>query len=230
MIASNDTSGFASALPGDVLSFRSHTRAKGVRRIALIGGFQPRKCGIATFTTDIYVHLGASRCSLEIDMHVIDDGRSGLVYEGVRSVISADRVEDYRAAARTINDDAVDAIWLQHEYGIFGGEAGAMVLELVDRVAAPLIVTLHTVLAEPSLQQRNVLDHLLRRASRVMVMSQHSAWLLQEVHQVDPNRIAVIPHGAPDRPFGRGEEFKARAGLAGRKVMMTFGLLGPGKG
>jgi len=230
MIASNDTSGFVSALPGDVLSFRSHPRAKGVRRLALIGGFRPRKCGIATFTTDIYVQLGASGAALAIDMHVIDDGRAGLVYEDVRSTICADRVEDYVAAARTINDDAVDAVWLQHEYGIFGGKAGSMVLELVNRVAAPLIVTLHTVLAEPSPEQRAVIEQLLRRASRVMVMSQHAAWLLQEVHEVDPKRISVIPHGAPDRPFGRGEDFKARAGLAGRKVMMTFGLLGPGKG
>ncbi|OYZ46576.1 MAG: glycosyl transferase family 1, partial [Novosphingobium sp. 16-62-11] len=165
-----------------------------------------------------------------IDMHVIDGGRSGLVYEAVRSVIRADVAEDFIAAARTINADGVDAVWLQHEYGIFGGEAGAMVLELVDRVAAPLIVTLHTVLAEPSPAQRRVLEHILRRASRIMVMSRHAAWLLKDVHQVDPNRIVVIPHGAPDRPFGRSDEFKARAGLTGRKVMMTFGLLSHGKG
>ncbi|HQS69714.1 MAG: glycosyl transferase family 1 [Novosphingobium sp. 28-62-57] len=230
MIASNDASGFANAVAGDVLSFSRHPHARGGRRLALIGGFRPRKCGIATFTTDVYVQLGASRCTSEIDMHVIDGGRSGLVYEAVRSVIRADVAEDFIAAARTINADGVDAVWLQHEYGIFGGEAGAMVLELVDRVAAPLIVTLHTVLAEPSPAQRRVLEHILRRASRIMVMSRHAAWLLKDVHQVDPNRIVVIPHGAPDRPFGRSDEFKARAGLTGRKVMMTFGLLSHGKG
>ncbi|MCX7284519.1 MAG: glycosyltransferase family 4 protein [Novosphingobium sp.] len=230
MIASNDTSGFANAVAGDVLSFRRHPRAKGVRRLALIGGFRPRKCGIATFTTDIYEQLGASCGTLAIDMHVIDDDRSGLVYEDVRSVIRAERAEDYIAAARTMNADGVDAVWLQHEYGIFGGEAGAMVLELVDHVAAPLIVTLHTVLADPSPAQRKVLEHILSRASKIMVMSQHAASLLHDVHRVDHARIAVIPHGAPDRPFGRGDELKARAGLTGRKVMMTFGLLGHGKG
>lgn len=218
------------ATPGSVLSFLRRSDSSARHRIALIGGFCPRKCGIATFTTDIYEQLGAHHEDVKIDLHVIDDPRSPLEYEGVRGTICADNREDYRAAARRINEDAVDAVWLQHEYGIFGGEAGEMVLDLVDRVAAPLIVTLHTVLAEPSARQRRILEHLLRRASRVMVMSAHSMQLLRDLYRVDAGRIAVIPHGAPDRPFGRVEEYKAKLGLSGRRVMMTFGLLGPGKG
>lgn len=218
------------ATPGSVLSFLRRSDSSTRHRIALIGGFRPRKCGIATFTTDIYEQLGAHHHDVKIDLHVIDDPRSPLEYEGVRGTICADNREDYRAAARRINEDAVDAVWLQHEYGIFGGEAGEMVLDLVDRIAAPLIVTLHTVLAEPSAKQRGILEHLLRRASRVMVMSGHSMQLLRDLYRVDAERIAVIPHGAPDRPFGRVEEYKAKLGLSGRRVMMTFGLLGPGKG
>ncbi|MCW1383838.1 glycosyltransferase family 4 protein [Novosphingobium sp. KCTC 2891] len=200
------------------------------RRIALIGGFRPRKCGIATFTTDLYEQLRAHHPELSVDLHVVDNPHDGLDYPGVRGVIRAERTEDYRIAARRINEDAVDAVWLQHEYGIFGGPSGEMVLDLVDRIAAPLIVTLHTVLAEPSDRQRAILDHILRRASRVMVMSHHSQGLLRRLYHVAEDRIVVIPHGAPDRPLGRGEAFKARSGLAGRNVMMTFGLLGPGKG
>ena len=156
-----------------VLSFLRRNQGAPGCRVALVGGFAPRKCGIATFTTDIYQQLAAHHAEVSVDLHVIDDPRSPLTYEGARGVIRADRPEDYRDAARRMNEDGVDAVWLQHEYGIFGGEAGDMVLELVDRVAAPLIVTLHTVLAEPSPRQREVIEHLLRRASRVMVMSQH---------------------------------------------------------
>jgi glycosyltransferase involved in cell wall biosynthesis len=148
------------------------------RRLALIGGFAPRKCGIATFTTDVFEQLALHHPELSVDLHVIDSPTEPLTYPEARSVIRADQPEDYRIAARRINEDAVDAVWLQHEYGIFGGDCGAMVLELVDRIAAPLIVTLHTVLAQPSAQQRAVLDHILDRASGVMVMSEHGRDLL----------------------------------------------------
>lgn len=206
-----------------------HPAARDLR-LALVGGFRPRKCGIATFTTDLFEQIGAHRDDVSVDLHVIDSPSDPHEYPDARSVIRADSADDYRVAARRINEDGVDAVWLQHEYGIFGGPEGDMVLELVDRVAAPLIVTLHTVLAEPSAGQRRVLDHILRRASKVMVMSQHSRRLLASEYGVEEDRIAVIAHGAPDRPFGDSETFKARLGLLGRPVLMTFGLLGPGKG
>lgn len=202
----------------------------GAKRMALIGGFRPRKCGIATFTTDVYEQLGIHHGELSVDLHVIDNPADGLSYPEARTVIRSDDVDDYRAAARQMNEDGVDAVWLQHEYGIYGGDCGSMVLELVDRIAAPLIVTLHTVLAEPSAQQRHVLERIVDRASGVMVMSEHGRDVLEKTYGVDPRRVTVIAHGAPDRPFGRGDAFKEQAGLKGRSVIMTFGLLGPGKG
>nr|WP_231627722.1 glycosyltransferase family 4 protein [Novosphingobium sp. AAP1] len=222
----------ATPVAGAVLDFFGTDAASRApaRRVALIGGFAPRKCGIATFTTDVFEQLGLHHPELSVDLHVIDSPTEPLPYPDARSVIRADQPEDYRIAARRINEDAVDAVWLQHEYGIFGGEAGAMVLELLDRVAAPLIVTLHTVLASPSAEQRAVLDHILDRASGVMVMSEHGRDVLAAVYGVDPKRVTVIAHGAPDRPFGRHAQFKARAGLEGKNVIMTFGLLGQGKG
>ena len=212
------------------LFIRDGSQHRPKRRIALIGGFQPRKCGIATFTTDIYQQLGAHHPEIAIDLHVVDGANDSHDYPEARTVIRPGELKDYRATARRINEDAVDAVWLQHEYGIFGGQSGEMVLDLVDRVAAPLIVTLHTVLGEPSDKQRAILERLLERARRVVVMSRHAADLLSRVYQVDRTRISVIDHGAPDRPFGRGEQFRESAGLAGRKVLMTFGLLNPGKG
>lgn len=221
----------ATPVAGAVLDFFAADGARQpARRLALIGGFAPRKCGIATFTTDLFEQLGLHHPELSVDLHVIDSPTEPHAYPQARSVIRSDRAEDYRTAARRINEDAVDAVWLQHEYGIFGGASGALVLELVDRVAAPLIVTLHTVLADPSAQQRAVLEHILARASGVMVMSEHGRDVLSRVYGVDPARVTVIAHGAPDRPFGRSAEFKARAGLADKNVIMTFGLLGQGKG
>lgn len=230
MTATNTFSRHARFSSGSVLSFIRRQGGPQRCRVALIGGFRPRRCGIATFTTDIAEQLAVHHPDISVDLHVMDDPQAPLAYEGHRGTIRADRIDDYRAAARRMNEDGVDAVWLQHEYGIFGGECGEMVLELVDRVAAPLIVTLHTVLESPSAKQREVIEHLVRRASRIMVMSEHSRGLLQRLYRVEPERLAVIAHGAPDRPFGRGEVLKEALGLSGRKVMMTFGLLGPGKG
>src|SRR5690606_14968951 len=128
------------------------------------------------------------------------------------------------------NESGAEAVWLQHEYGIFGGPDGDMVCDFVDRLAAPVILAPHTVLSEPSERQRAILEHLVSRASRIMTMSRHSHDLLAERYGASPELLQIIPHGAPDRPFGRSERFKEAMGLAGKNVLMTFGLLGPGKG
>jgi glycosyltransferase involved in cell wall biosynthesis len=200
------------------------------RRIALVGNFAPRKCGIATFTTDIFDKLGEFHPEIAVDVHALDDPRQPLEYPGAAGTIVNDDPVSYRRAARRINDSGVDAVWLQHEYGIFGGADGEMVLELVDRIAAPLILTPHTVLSEPSERQRAILERLIARASCIMVMSAHSCKLLTERYGAPEEIMQVVPHGAPDRPFGRQDEYKARLGLAGKTVLTTFGLLGPGKG
>ncbi|MFC0202671.1 glycosyltransferase family 4 protein [Novosphingobium soli] len=199
-------------------------------RIALVGNFAPRQCGIATFTTDVFEKLREFHPEIAVDVHALDDPREPLSYEGVAGTITCDDAEDYARAARQINEAGVDAVWLQHEYGIFGGPDGEMVLHFVDRLAAPLVLTLHTVLSEPSERQRAILHHLITRSSRIMVMSRQSRDILEREYGAPAGIIEVIDHGAPDRPFGRQEEFKARLGLTGRKVLTTFGLLGPGKG
>jgi glycosyltransferase involved in cell wall biosynthesis len=200
------------------------------RRVALIGNYTPRKCGIATFTADIFDKLAEFHPEIAIDVYALDDPRQPQAYGGIAGTVVWDDPESYAAAAKQINDSGVDAVWLQHEYGIFGGPDGEMVLDFVDRLAAPLILTPHTVLGDPSPRQRHILERLIQRASRIMVMSRHSRDLLVERYHAPAEILEVIPHGAPDRPFGRQEEFKAKLGLGGRTVLMTFGLLGPGKG
>lgn len=199
-------------------------------RVALIGTFAPRKCGIATFTSDVRDKLATYFPEIEVDVYAVDHAHSGLAYAPGVVRIDAEDAESYRAAARRINESGADVVWVQHEYGIYGGPDGECVRELIDSVAAPVVATLHTVLPHPSERQREILEHLLSRCSRVMVMSQHGRDLLVSSYKARPETVEIIEHGAPDRPFGQEDEAKARLGLAGKHVLMTFGLLGPGKG
>ncbi|GGD57293.1 glycosyltransferase family 4 protein [Croceicoccus mobilis] len=217
--------------PGGVIRlFSGPENATARRRIAMIGTYVPRKCGIATFTGDIVEQLGKFHSDISCDVYAMTNPAKPVEHHGIAGEIGQDDRGAYARTARRINESGVDAVWLQHEYGIFGGDDGEMVLDLVDRLAAPLIVTLHTVLADPSDRQRRIVARLVERASQVMVMARHSRDLLMQLYDVGDARITVIPHGAPDRPFGRQEQFKAQFGLSGRKVMTSFGLLGPGKG
>ena len=200
------------------------------RHIAIVGTYAPRKCGIATFTSDIVDKLREFEPHVEVDVYALDDPAQGLSYEGIAGTIDANDFESYVRAARRINESGVDAVWLQHEYGIFGGPDGVLVRDFVDRLAAPLILTAHTVLVDPGENQRAILTHLVNRATRIMVMSRHSRDTLAEQYEAPHDILEVIEHGAPDRPFGRQAEFKEHLGLANRNVLMTFGLLGPGKG
>lgn len=201
------------------------------RRVAMIGTYAPRKCGIATFTTDIVEQFARYNPGIAIDIYAMDNAEGGpLAYDGIAQVIAQDEPEDYRLAARRINESGAEVVWLQHEYGIFGGASGAMVCDFLDRIAAPVVLTLHSVLSEPSADQDRIMRHLVSRASRIMVMSRHGRDLLIARYGARPDAVDVIEHGAPDRPFGRGAQFRARSGLEQRKVLMTFGLLGPGKG
>jgi len=210
-----------------LVAFRS---PRPSRRVALIGNYTPRKCGIATFTADVFEQLGRYRPEITVDVWALEDAGSPLVYQGVAGTIDRASPEDYARAAEIINASGAEAVWLQHEYGIFGGPDGEMVCDFVDRLAAPLILTCHTVLTEPSANQRRVLEHLVQRASRIMVMSRRSRELLVEKFHAPESVVEVIEHGAPDRPFGRETEFKARRGLEDRVVLTTFGLIAPSKG
>lgn len=198
-------------------------------RVAAIGTYPPRRCGIATFTSDLVDSLKAADPGMSIDIFAMDSPGAPQRYGSeVCMAIGEGASEDFEAAANRINASGTDAVWIQHEYGIFGGEDGNYICNLVDRVAAPVILTLHTVLRDPTPGQRSVLQHLIDRASAVIVMSREARDLLASLY--DARNVTVIPHGVPDRPFGREPAAKACLGLADRRVLMTFGLLGSGKG
>lgn len=202
-----------------------------LRRIALIGNSPPRLCGIATFTRDLREGLGQAFPDLDIDIYAMNDRGADYDYPPeVVCSIDQDEIGGYQQAAHRINESGADIVCVQHEYGIFGGAAGVHLLKLLDRVRAPVVVTLHTVLEDPSPEQRAVIEALVRRAARLVVMAEKGKALLMQVHGVAADRIAVVFHGAPDRPLTDGAALKARFGFAGRRVLLTFGLLSPNKG
>jgi len=202
-----------------------------VHRIALVGNNPPRLCGIATFTADLHRALRTAFPETAVDVYAMNEGGTTRDYPPeVVFAIDQDRLSDYQDAAQRINASKADIVLVQHEYGIFGGAAGAFLLKLLDRVEAPVVVTLHTVLENPLPEQRIVLEALARRATRVIVMAEKGREILMRVHGVDPRRIAVVPHGVPDREPVDPEQMKPRFGFGGRRVLLTFGLLSPNKG
>ena len=198
-------------------------------RIALIGNALPRNCGLATFTSHLADALAERYPALRLDHYAMDD-LSGVAYPAAIATIRADERDAYRRAARVISDSGAEAVWLQHEFGIFGGESGAYILDLIEAVRLPLAVTLHTVLESPSAAELEVFSRLLARADLLIVMAKSGAATLRRRYGVDPRRIMVIPHGVPDRPLVAPATHKAKFGLDGRTVLMTFGLLAPDKG
>ncbi|WP_076069416.1 glycosyltransferase family 4 protein [Sphingomonas montana] len=202
-----------------------------IDRIAIVGNHPPRLCGIATFSRDTALAMRAAFPDLTVDVYAMNDVGASHDYAGsVVAAIGQDDIADYRAAARLIDESGAQVVMVQHEYGIFGGPAGANLLTLLDRVSVPVIVVLHTVLETPNVEQRAVIEALARRASKLIVMAEKGRDILERVHGLSRDAIAVVPHGVPDRPFGEGAAKKTRFGFDGRKVLMTFGLLSPNKG
>jgi glycosyltransferase involved in cell wall biosynthesis len=202
---------------------------RSIQKVAFIGNHLPRQCGIATFTSDL--SSAVARAAPTIDCFVVamnDPGKHHTYPEQVRFEVAEGEVAAYRRAAQFLNASAVDAVCLQHEYGIFGGKAGAHVLTLLRELRTPVVTTLHTILTAPNAEQRAVLDEVIALSERVIVMSAHGAATLRELHQVPAEAIDVIPHGIPLAvPGSRGKE---RLGFAGQQVVLTFGLLSPDKG
>lgn len=202
-----------------------------IQTVSLLGSYVPRQCGIATFTKDLRDAL-AGHIGDGAGVVAMDDGHEKYAYPTeVQYQINQQRAGDYVVAAETLNEQQIDAVVIQHEYGIFGGRDGSHVLNFARRLRMPLIATLHTVLTEPSPTQRQTLKELTRLCDRVVVMSQRAQDILQSpVWSVPKEKIAYIPHGIPNVPFVDPHYYSDEFDTVGRRVLLTFGLLGPGKG
>ncbi|WLT32282.1 glycosyltransferase family 4 protein [Geothrix sp. PMB-07] len=200
-------------------------------RIAFLGGFLPRLCGIATFTHDICEAVAEAAPHSLCFTGAVNDRPEGYEYPSrVRFELDEKDLDSYRRGADFLNFNNVDVLCVQHEFGIYGGAAGSHLLALLREVRMPVVTTLHTILREPNPTQRKVMDELVRRSDRLVVMAQKGAEILRDVYAVPDAKVDLIPHGIPDLPFIDSSFYKAELGVDGRMVLLTFGLLGPGKG
>lgn len=202
-----------------------------IQKIAFLGDHLPRKCGIATFTTDLLAAVAAEYPESQCFAVPVNDIEGGYEYpDVVRFEIEEQDLPSYHRAADFLNIGNFDMVCVQHEFGIFGGLAGSHVLALLREVKMPIVTTLHTVLRQPNLDQRRVMQELIARSTRLVVMTERGQQMLRDVYQVPPGKIDLIPHGIPDIPFVDPNYYKDQFGVEGRVVLLTFGLLSPNKG
>ncbi len=202
-----------------------------VRKIAFVGDHLPRKCGIATFTSDLLAAVAAAHPQSRCFCVAVNDIKGGYEYpEVVRFEIEEQDLSSYLRAADFLNISNVDIVCLQHEFGIFGGPAGGHILAFLRELRMPVVTTLHTVLREPRADQRRVMHELISLSTRVVVMAERGRQMLQDIYAAPPAKIDLIAHGIPDVGFVDPTYFKDQFGVEGKVVLLTFGLLSPNKG
>lgn len=196
-------------------------------KIAIIGTYPPRQCGIATFTHDLFKSLPTDSDHPHAIIAITDGSETDFPQE-VRWTISRNELAQYVEAAAYINTH-FDVCVVQHEYGIFGGDAGNHILALTDKLEVPVVSNLHTVLEKPNAAERETLVKLCQRSNAVTVMTEKAVDLLQEVFAVQADKVHCIPHGVPLFDYNQ-QAAKEKLGFASKKVMLSFGFLGRGKG
>ena len=202
-----------------------------VRKIAFVGDHLPRKCGIATFTSDLLAAVAAAHPESQCLAVSVNDIPGGYEYpEVVRFEIEEQDLSSYLRAADFLNISNVDIVCLQHEFGIYGGPVGGHILAFLRELRMPVVTTLHTVLRDPRIEQRRVMEELISLSSRVVTMTELGRRMLQDVYAAPPAKIDLIAHGIPDVGFVDPTYFKDQFGVEGRVVLLTFGLLSPNKG
>ncbi len=202
-----------------------------IKKIAFLGDYFPRKCGIATFTRDLCGAVAGEYPGIDCFVAPVSDRPEGYDYgPEVRFEFSENDLDSYTRTAEYLNFSAADIVCLQHEYGIFGGPAGSFILALLRDLRIPVVTTLHTVLEKPGIEQRRVLQELALLSSRLVVMSERGRRMLREIYDVPEKKIDLIPHGIPNMPFIDPNYLKDQFQVEGRQVLLTFGLLSPNKG
>ena len=204
---------------------------RNVQKIAFLADYIPRQCGIATFTADLRQAIAAQYPGLQSSIIAMTDCPTGYDYPPeVRFEIPEQDISAYRRAADFLNLINVDVLCLQHEFGIFGGPNGRHLLTLLRNLRMPVVTTLHTILRDPSREQKLVLQEVIKLSARVVSMAEKGIEFLRDVYETPMGKIDLIPHGIPDVPFADPNYYKDKFGAEGRPVLLTFGLLSPNKG
>ena len=201
------------------------------KKIAFISSSLPKQCGIATFTSDLINNLAlAAGSQFESKVFAMDSGDDLEYGEMVKFQVRKDIESDYTLAAEHINSADIDIVSLQHEFGLFGGKAGSHINILLDKLTKPVVTTLHTVLEKPSSDYFDSMVNVCDASAKLIVMNERGVEMLQSIYDVPKTKIKLIPHGIPDLPFTDNGHYKRKLGIAGRKTILTFGLLSENKG
>ncbi len=200
-------------------------------KIAFIGDYLPRKCGIATFTSDIYSNITEQYPQNNCFVIAVNDRKEGYNYpKEVKFEIEEQELASYQRAADFINFNNIEIVSLQHEFGIYGGQSGSHILALLRDLHVPVVTTFHTILDKPSNGQFLIMKELIKLSSRLVSMTEKGKSFLNKIYKAPIEKIDVIPHGIPDMSFVDPNFYKDQFGVEGKQVFLTFGLLSPQKG
>lgn len=214
-----------------VSAISSLSEGKMSNSIVFIGNYLPRRCGLATFTTHLLEAVALNAPDIDCWAVAMNDQPEGYAYPPqVRFEINQDQLKDYSLTADQLNLNHVDVVCVQHEYGIFGGQRGSFIIELLSDLKMPIVTTLHTLLKDPTDRERHIIVQLAELSDRLVVMSERSVDFLCDIYGVEEEKIVLIHHGIPDVPLVGSSTYKDKFGVSEKKVLLTFGLLSPGKG
>jgi len=197
--------------------------------IAFLSTYPPRECGIATFTQDLFLQMSDSHTMRQSSIIAVSNGSLRYDNKVHMELMQNDR-SSYSTTADKLNKSDIDLLVIEHEFGIYGGECGAYLLDFIDKLSIPFVATLHTVLPEPNAMQRYILKTLGQKSKKIITMAKNTVEILKSVYSIDPSKIAVINHGVPFMRMESREILKKQSKLEDRFIISTFGLLGPGKG
>ncbi|MCC4769279.1 glycosyltransferase [Methanosarcina sp. DH2] len=200
-------------------------------KVLFIGTYVPKECGIATFTSDLLNSVSGDDKGVHCEVIALNDPSETYNYpKEVVFQIQRDKIDDYYRAADYINQSDADIVCLQHEFGLFCGDAGDYIFAILSGINKPVITTMHTVIQEPDTEYLVSTEKLIRYSEKLVVMSQTAVDMLKDVYEVPEDKIEVIFHGVPDYPFNNCEKYKKILGLKGSPLVLTFGLLSQNKG
>jgi len=200
-----------------------------MRNIAFLSTYHPRECGLATFTQDLVRELDKVGLLSRPKVIAVSDKKYDYSDRVIMEIGQYDR-ESYIKAADAVNQSDIELLVIEHEYGIFGGEAGEYIIDFIENLQIPFITTLHTVLPSPSAKQKEILRIIGEKSAKIVTMAKNTRPILEGVYGIDASKIEVIHHGVPYRIVEKREKLKEKHGLSGLNVISTFGLLSPGKG